>query len=446
MPRSFTLKRYSSDTEISLSELAPLSFKLIFRSRAIDEVRLLVDGDNTTALSTWTASTPLSVYVADSPSASPTRIFNGICEKITHRLSGKSRQVEIVFQGGWSILAQAMYYQPWPAGYISEGERVYSDMPWFTHYTTRVILGRCPENTRYYHAHQVWGQTLAAAISAGNALSEYLTFDQQLCDILTVAGITKDLLPWRRGSSHISVSSDFVPLRECLNITCAEAVNATLASFPNAVSWYDHAALFFGFTTTPPPLSVSLDAAEDLQITRVCSSEVSAVKLYFENVVSTNTNRNYFSSYALRYPANGLTPQENARLTESPGALVETFGMLDAHTPRPLPADLAESIYKSACGPFYEGHVTFTDNTPPGLGIYGPGKTLNLTGGEPAWENMAMPIQSVEFDVTTGRTTIQFGPPNHLEPQDLVSRARANRKQDGVPSLSKMSSSAVPIS
>lgn len=445
MPLYWTLSS-SANTVTPLSAFAPLSFKLTFRSRDIDEVRLLFDADNTTALSTWPVGVPFSVYVADSPSASPTRIFYGRCEKILHRQSGKSRQVEIIFHGGWSILTRQMYYQAWPAGYIAANERLYSDKPWFEHYTTRVILGRCPEYLRYYHAHQVWGQTLAAAVSAGHALSEYLTIDQQLCDILTAARITNGLSQWRRGSSHISVSSDFVPLSERLNLTCAEAVNATLSSFPNAVSWYDHADDFFGFTTTPPALSVSLDAAEDIQIARIHSCEASVVKLYFEKIVTSDAGNKYYSSHAIRYPPDDCTSAECARHEEYSDALVETFGMLDAATARAIPSDLAQTIYNSACGPFYEGDVTLVDQDPPGLGLYRPGKALNLTGGETAWGSMKMPIQSVEFDVSAGRTTIQFGPPNHLEPQDLISLARANRKQDGVPSLSKMVSSVVRAS
>lgn len=56
-----------------------------------------------------------------------------------------------------------------------------------------------------------------------------------------------------------------------------------------------------------------------------------------------------------------------------------------------------------------------------------PGRKLNLTGGLAAWATMDAMIQTVEEDISEGRTTISFGPPEHLGPSDLVEMLRATR-------------------
>lgn len=93
-----------------------------------------------------------------------------------------------------------------------------------------------------------------------------------------------------------------------------------------------------------------------------------------------------------------------------------------------VPSGLADQVYAAVSHLYYEGKISFVGDTPPYIGT-SPGIVLNLTGGLSAWETMASPIQSVEHDIDTGTTTISFGPPEHLGPQDLCQLALANRKR-----------------
>lgn len=115
-----------------------------------------------------------------------------------------------------------------------------------------------------------------------------------------------------------------------------------------------------------------------------------------------------------------------------------------------IPQNLAARLYAAVGRLYHEGRVTFVSdsvrdfyvnpsNANPGGPIH-PGHLLNLTAtNRSAWSSMRTPVQSVELDIATGRTTLAFGPPEHLGPQDLVQLAQANRKRASVRSLAAWS-------
>ncbi len=63
-----------------------------------------------------------------------------------------------------------------------------------------------------------------------------------------------------------------------------------------------------------------------------------------------------------------------------------------------------------------------------------PGMLLNITGGLAAWATMAAQIQTVQWDMEAGRTTLTFGPAEHLGPADFVELGRnVNRNPPALP-------------
>ncbi len=91
-----------------------------------------------------------------------------------------------------------------------------------------------------------------------------------------------------------------------------------------------------------------------------------------------------------------------------------------------IPYGLAGFIYNVEQICQYEGNYSFqeqeiTDACPIG-------SLLNITGSANAeWAAMNACIQSIDYDITAGRTTLQFGPAKHLGAGDLVNELRANR-------------------
>lgn len=92
-----------------------------------------------------------------------------------------------------------------------------------------------------------------------------------------------------------------------------------------------------------------------------------------------------------------------------------------------VPMGLATQIHDSVKHLYYQGQIKYAGEDPPR--VLSPGNRLNLSGGLDAWGHMDSAIQTVELAADTGSTTISFGPPEHLGPQDLVQLAQANRKR-----------------
>jgi hypothetical protein len=106
-------------------------------------------------------------------------------------------------------------------------------------------------------------------------------------------------------------------------------------------------------------------------------------------------------------------------------ATTTTYEQLSSYTdPEPVPAGLAEQIYGSLSVLQYEGSYTTVGSevTPWSLGA-----VLNLTGGRAEWASMNALLQEIDDDLDNGRTTLKFGPAEHLTLQDLMEQLRANR-------------------
>lgn len=90
-----------------------------------------------------------------------------------------------------------------------------------------------------------------------------------------------------------------------------------------------------------------------------------------------------------------------------------------------VPYGLSGFIFNLCAIPHFEGTYTIqedeiTDQCPMG-------NNLNLTGSQAQWADMAACVQSIDYDLDAGRTTLTFGPGRHLGLKDLADRLKANR-------------------
>ncbi|RLC02943.1 MAG: hypothetical protein DRI57_29615, partial [Deltaproteobacteria bacterium] len=83
------------------------------------------------------------------------------------------------------------------------------------------------------------------------------------------------------------------------------------------------------------------------------------------------------------------------------------------------PAGLATKLYASWSQLQYQGSLTKEEIEVSGS-IY-PGNRLNITNGRPEWATMNALIQTVTESADDGITAIQFGPADHISPDDLAS-------------------------
>lgn len=95
-----------------------------------------------------------------------------------------------------------------------------------------------------------------------------------------------------------------------------------------------------------------------------------------------------------------------------------------------IPAGMAQALYNSLSVLQYDGTLGLAEREISfGIGV---GKVLNLTGSLTAWATMKALVQSVRYELTTGRSTVTVGPPAQLGPDDLVNIFRENRNSPPV--------------
>lgn len=95
--------------------------------------------------------------------------------------------------------------------------------------------------------------------------------------------------------------------------------------------------------------------------------------------------------------------------------------------PELSPVGLAQVIFEGISQLHFQGRFDLLESEVSG-GI-NPGHALCLDGGLPEWAAMRAVIQQVGFDLDTGLTTIVFGPPEHLGPQDHIDLLHGNRSR-----------------
>ena len=82
------------------------------------------------------------------------------------------------------------------------------------------------------------------------------------------------------------------------------------------------------------------------------------------------------------------------------------------------PTGLAQTLYTDLSQLQYEGGLTIIDEEVGNDSIMG--KVFNVSGGKSAWSSMDAVVQSVSHSYGDGATSVTFGPPEQLAPQDLV--------------------------
>ncbi len=140
------------------------------------------------------------------------------------------------------------------------------------------------------------------------------------------------------------------------------------------------------------------------------------VKVKFKYTQNSSDGSNSVANSTVKYHEKTAT----ITLTNLQGG---TYGIINAG--EIVPYGLAGFIYNIESIPQYEGtfsiqETEITDQCPLG-------NNLNLTGGRPEWAAMNACVQSIAYDLLSGRTTLTFGPAGHLGAKDFVERLRVNR-------------------
>ena len=95
---------------------------------------------------------------------------------------------------------------------------------------------------------------------------------------------------------------------------------------------------------------------------------------------------------------------------------------------RPSPSGPRAAMASRLGTLYYSGQLTFDNIDVVSVSDW-MGRRLSIKNGRSAWSSMVAPVQRVHTDIPAGRTTVYFGPPDHLSVQDLVAYLRGIRRQ-----------------
>jgi hypothetical protein len=95
----------------------------------------------------------------------------------------------------------------------------------------------------------------------------------------------------------------------------------------------------------------------------------------------------------------------------------------------PIPTGLAASLYDAVKTLEWSGSIALVAQEVDATIPNPLNHLLNLSNGDPEWTSMAAQIQSVTEDIDNGKTSYEFGPPEHLGPSDLITLLQVNRRR-----------------
>ncbi len=207
---------------------------------------------------------------------------------------------------------------------------------------------------------------------------------------------------------------------EAQSLTCAEVLRRLGALTPDSAMWVDYSTgvqlLKYGRRADLTAVAYDVmakDAVLDFRVEKRADLVPTGVRFIFTraevNSGETGDGRTYTRATV-----------QQAGLPDFPGGLiakVEQHG-IGTGAEAPIPGDLAAEYYTSLLDPHYEGQLVTKGRDV--RGDIWPGHCLNLTNGRADWASMRAVVQVVAENLTTGETTVEFGPPEQLPAQDFV--------------------------
>lgn len=255
--------------------------------------------------------------------------------------------------------------------------------------------------------HVVLGQT--------DLGGSYVTTTAQMQDVLSYA-ITKGVAI---GDGGLVGGVPFAR-EEAQSLTCAEVLRRLGAMTPDSVMWVDYATgvqlLKFGRRADLTAVAYDLTAGSGILDVR-CEKRADLVPTGVRFIFTTSEVNSGDNGDGRTYTRATIQEAGNPDLPGGLIAKIEQQG-IGTSAEAPIPGNLAAEYYPSLLTPHYEGQLVTK-----GADIRGdiwPGHVLNLTNGRADWATMRAVVQVVQENLTTGETTVEFGPPEQLPAQDFV--------------------------
>lgn len=434
----------SAWVSIPISSLPVTGFKMTFRNRAADEVRLTVETPEPFFYPSdiWSYFTRGRLYWFSCAwklhgNIIPNRpMFCGTLVSTSPNDSGPAQSAEFLFLGGWYYLEQTIYRDRKAAGQILENNPIVSFDYAYLNPAIRSIL---------------W--------SASNGRGElaYLADDDGIGIFYPNSPTPNQGLITSCVNVKFSPSWDMkLPPMQLNSHTCAEALTRILSFLPDVhvYSWFSSTVSMTSSGTPIPSLWVERVLSDsDIDPPSINEADVDNPDAFpDEDPAGYSGTTMVFGSGQLisrriEIPTHPACPGVRVYQTDTqlaytagnpdlPGGLTVAVGPEDSDgtfmffkyifkdgTEAPA-SSLPGEIYRLLDSPFWRGTLVLVGEDPPGLFTVRPNKYLSP--GFPHSHPPA-PIQSVEFDMSNGQTTIDCGWPGSPTIDSILSLVKANR-------------------
>lgn len=366
----------------SLQALRISAAKLTLTSQVIDEL-------------TFTAPVDL-VLAADEAVVlwrDDVRRFSGLVTRRRFIGSAAGDRREYVVSGPWWYLENIVYQQPrWVLVDAFDPAKGYTQKP-----TGMLVLFQGSDGASIAAGVQAKA-AIDYAIAKGAPIARTETFDLDAA------------VPWEKG----------------LDLSCAEIVRRCTRWTRDAVAWWDYSSatpvLHIGRRANLDVVALDLDdgnAVLELSPEPRHDLQPRGVRIIFFKIEVNDAGQQWLNPIV----------QDAGEVDGGVRNLVSTMQLSGVgDRTEAIPATLAETFFDSIKDLQWQG--TIVVNVDGASGTMGPGNILNLAGGDAEWEAMSALVQSVEEDLLTGETRIEFGPPDQLGPQDFLELINFRRGSD----------------
>lgn len=372
----------------SLAQLGLSGLRLKRSSLARDELTFNAAGALIDSTALFAYGDAVTLIRDDTGPLGELKWFVGVCVQVPRAAVGGLEDTQYVIAGTWWYLENLVYQQTWPLDATANA-----------HLTSPSTYRR-------------------AIIVAGLASTTGLRQNTK--------AFLADVIDWLQDSGDgpvlacdpDSLPDGFdVPFQRLDSPSCAEAIQAIVRWFPDAASW-------FNYTTTPPSLFIKRRGYMADYPAEFAVSDCTEVRVVPRHELKLDRLLIQF----ITYDAYGNTVLNEDK--DPSGTTGREFGSavitLDNNY-QPLPAGLAENYREGLSVLQYSGHITIEEKE-CSQGIH-PGILINLTGGAEEWETMQAQVQEIVEDIDTGKTTIYFGPAEHIRIDDFLEVLKIARNQ-----------------
>lgn len=320
------------------------------------------------------------------------RIFTGQVTKLPIAGSSSQETQTYTASGPWYILSRVVYKQT---------RTVYNG----------TLIVPVPETVDSSRIMMFMGGSLIDPVNNGLMVHSAINF-----------AVNRFGVPVQFGGTDLSIQP---PMQEVRDATCADVIIYAAKWTPDCVSWFDYTVDPPAFyckrrgalpTVTVDPKNESASLVSSFKITPRPDLQVVGVLFTFEQTIVVDGVQKV-----------SLTSQE-AGDPASIDTIVHTFTLQGAteNTPEPPPPSLATLFFNATSDLQWEGELELVEQDC--TFVVRPGNALLFPSNCPArYQTMNALVQQVQFELVTGRSTITFGPPSQLGPQDFAALIAASR-------------------